>query len=268
VVAPVADPPQDEDSGSTLPVWPPCGGHVRLRSEAMSDPTVTVGIRLTAELLAQLAPRTDPALLAQRLPGLQRMLDLSDAVSPLRAAAVLARVVTETAGFRLVIEEPSDASGPHFERYAGRMGNRDLADAAAFCGCDFLQSTGREGAVADTKFAQGLGFDVDFVAAPGLRLDPRYLGLASARYIVEHPYLFAAADAGDIDGVSCIVNAGQTKDIWLVRHGDLLDGAEAAAANKANGWEQGNPKRRHGIYGLHETRAHYAVARPALGISD
>jgi hypothetical protein len=62
MVAPVADPAQDEDPRSSLPVRTPCGGHVRLRSEAMSDPIVVADLaqQLVAGIVDSPAhPRVD-----------------------------------------------------------------------------------------------------------------------------------------------------------------------------------------------------------------
>jgi predicted chitinase len=235
-------------------------------TDGSNEPTVTARIVLTPELLQRMAPHTPAELLEARTPCLQRMLDESDCATPIRAAVILARVITETLGFYLVREQPSPASGPHFEAYVGRMGNRTLAEAQATRGDGFLELTGEDNFHAYTAWSQARGLPVDFAAHPELVLDLRYLGLESAFYIVSHPGLIAAADAGDVDCASTWVNAGESKDIWTVKHGGLLDATEAAALNKANGWEPGDRLRKHGIWGLNETRLHFQLTKRVLGI--
>ena len=224
----------------------------------------TVGLVLTTDQLAAMAPATARDLLEGRRPGLQRLLDISSAnATPKRVAGVLARVSTETGGFRLVKEEASDWSGPNFENYLGKPGNITLQDCIDFAGKDYLQVSFKDNYRAATVWVQSLGIEVDFVANPELVIDPRYIGLASAWYILQHPGIIAAADAGDVDDISCWVNAGCSKAAWSGRHG-LIDAKEAAAINKSNGWGPRDPQSRHGIFGLNETRAHYQLGLQAL----
>ena len=230
------------------------------------DPVTSVRIVLTPDLVREMAPHTPGALLDARTPCLQRMLDVAGVASPLAAAAILARVITETLGFYLIREEPSPASGPHFEAYLGRMGNRTLAEAQAARGTGFLELTGENNFRAFTAWSQARGVPVDFAANPELVLDLRYLGLESAFYLATRPGLMAAAEAGAIDAVSCWVNAGCDPQQWIAAHSDLLDGIEAKRINEANGFAVGNPKRRHGIWGLVETRNHFALTKSVLGV--
>lgn len=218
---------------------------------------------LTVAQLVKLAPATPQSLLEKRLPGVQRMLDLSGTNTVKRARGPLARVSTETGGYRLVKEEASDWTGPHFENYLGKHGNLTLEDCLAYCGHDLLQITFKDEFAACTAWARTKGYDVDFVAHPELLLDEPYLGIGSAWYIITHPGIIAAAEAGDIDEISCEVNAGEPKAIWSAHHG-LIDAKEAKAINLANGWGPKDPQYRHGIFGLDETRQHFAVANQVL----
>lgn len=234
----------------------------------MSDLT-TVGVVITAELLGHLTGSKDAALLAQRVEPLQRMLDRGDANTPLRAAAVLARVCTETEDLLLVKEEPSaDGSGLNFERYLNRGGNLTLADCRAYCGHGFLEVTFKEEYEKLTEWCHANGFpEVDFVTRPDDVLLPQYLGLESAWYLETHTAILAYADAGKVDQVSCMVNAGMTVEQVVARHGELIDGAVAAAYNhrmKISGATDWTPK--HGIWGLLETQRHYKVCEAGFGL--
>jgi predicted chitinase len=235
-------------------------------TQGQPDPVSSLRVVLTPELVQQLAPHTPAQMIVERTPCLQRMLDESGVATPLAAAAILARVITETLGFYLIREQPSPASGPHFEAYLGRMGNKTLAEAQATRGTGFLELTGEDNFHAFTAWSQARGLPVDFAANPELVLDLQYLGLESAFYLATHPGLMAAAEGGYIDGVSVWVNGGCDRQHWLDVHGDLLDGLEARRINDAGGFEMGNPKRRHGIWGLIETRNHFKMTRAVLGV--
>lgn len=249
----------------------------------------TVGVLLTLDQLAIISParhtevpEAHAQMLEARRPGLQRMLDLSGANTPLRAAGTLAEVAEESDGFRLVEEVP-DPDDPHFLRYergalGARLGNHE-GDGALFPGADFLQSTGRANARKATAFARSMGIDVDFEAAPRLMVDPRYLGIASAAYIVEHG-LNAVADQlipavpTSIDDMSCLVNAGRTLAQQLAVHGELLDGTEARAYNAARVPDlERYPEPPHlgpskfGINGLFRRREHFKATCAAFRLA-
>lgn len=219
----------------------------------MSDP-VTVGVQISASLLAAVCPSTPQSLLIQRMVPVQRMLDRASASTPARVAAALAQLAVESNYLRAVKEEPSKASGPYFESYdppssrAARLGNTQTGDGARFCGRGLFQLTGR------SNYRRcGLAVGLDLEGQPELLESPDVLGIESAWYWTANG-LETGADLGDIDDVSCRVNAGVSKAQWLSQHGILMDAADC---------QQGQ----HGIYGLVARRQAYQRARAALGIA-
>jgi predicted chitinase len=232
-----------------------------------ADPTVSVGVTLSVDILAHICPSTPRSLLEERLPAMQRMLDLSDASSPARAAVALSEACFESNYLRCLREEPSKASGPNFENYdppsarARRLGNTQTGDGARFSGTDPIQMTGRGNF---QKFSDATG--IDAVNHPELLQFQENIGRASAWFISTNG-INDAADAGDIDDASCRINVGETKAQWLAGHGgELLDATEADAYNEAHGLGPADPGRKHGIYGLHARRHAWALATEALGV--
>ncbi len=235
------------------------------------DPVVSAPrVVVTSALLHLMAPHTPEAILEQRVVPVQRALDESDAATPMRAAGVLARMFEETADLRLVQEEP-DPHDPHFLRYEQGayvhvLGNVHPGDGELFSGLGLDQITGRDNFLRFTRWVQEVkGLPVDFVATPKLLLDPRYLGFEVAWYNATHPAILVAADAGDIDEISCQVNAGCSRAAWIARHGELIDYLEAKARNAAM-VAAGTVGTHHGIYGLNATRLRYRTFRQVLGI--
>ena len=226
---------------------------------AVGQPDPAPAVVLTVDQLAHVCPSTPRSLLAAHLVGVQRMLDLATAATPKRAAMAVGQVAVESNYLRAVKEDPSKASGPHFENYdppsalAKRLGNTQTGDGAKFCGMDLLQRTGRANARAQTVWCRANGWsDVDWEATPELTIDPEHLGLASAWYIATHG-INDAGDAEDCDDASCRINAGMSSAQWIAAHGGLLDAADCQPGQR-------------GIYGLKARREAYARARAVLGL--
>ncbi|TDR82219.1 glycoside hydrolase family 19 protein [Paludibacterium purpuratum] len=148
--------------------------------------------------------------------------------TPRRIAAFLSQVGVESAGLLALSENLNySATGllatfpTHFDQaeaaqyarqpqkigaraYAGRMGNGDEAsgDGWVFRGRGLIQITGRQGYA-----ACGKDLGLDLIAHPELLEQPANAALSGAWYFVTNGCL-PLADAGDIRGVSGVINAG------------------------------------------------------------
>ena len=231
------------------------------------DPSVSLRIVLTPAVLQHCAPRTHPALIEAVVPAVQRAVDEGGVSSALAAAAMIAEIVEESAGFTLFREVP-DPADPHFRRYelgerATEMENTTPGFGELYSGVGLIGLTFHKNFRLFTAWAQARGHDVDFVAHPELVIDPRYLGLEAAWFWSANG-LEAPAEVGDIDGCSTLVNAGKTKAHWVQLHGNLVDAADAHAHNVSLQLAPTDPRYQHGIGGLLRRRANFVLSREAL----
>lgn len=171
---------------------------------AAPDPQVTVEVRLTPEILQAVAPKTRLSTLQMHLVPLQRALDLANAGSPRRAAAMLAELAFESAWFNRLREEPSTASGPNFERYEFRadLGNVLSGDGPRFCGRGYIETTGRRNMA---RAGQVLGLPLE--EQPDLAEKPEVAARMAAVYWTDHR-INDPADALDLREVTRRINPG------------------------------------------------------------
>lgn len=149
-------------------------------------------------------PGADQANVTTWLPEINSAMQSAGIDTPQRAAAFLAQVGQETAGFA-TLTEYSDGSD-----YNGRadLGNTQPGDGPRYKGRGGLQLTGRNNY---ERASQALG--VDFVNHPELVADPKYAFATAAWYWNTHNLNAAAdhahpQDPASIDPVSRIINGG------------------------------------------------------------
>ncbi len=155
-------------------------------------------------------PGADQAHVTAWLPQINSAMASAGIDTPQRAAAFLAQVGQETAGFD-TLTEYSDGSD-----YNGRedLGNTQPGDGPKYKGRGGLQLTGRHNY---ERASQALG--VDFVNHPELVSDPQYAFATAAWYWTTHNLNAAAdkahpQDPASIDPVSQIINGGSNgKDV-------------------------------------------------------
>jgi len=187
--------------------------------------------------------------------------------TPERAAQFLARCLSETGGFSVLVESAAytrknlsdqwDRGNGHnqfgskaemvsyagkpealFNRwYGGRMGNGgpETGDGFRYRGRGPLQTTGK---AAYRKYGKRAG--VDLVADPDLLLDPRYILLPSL-YEWQDGKLNAYADKGDTLSIARIINVGtaRTSQIPNGYEEQMAALRRVKAAIKRLGWEAG-----------------------------
>ncbi|WP_063920927.1 glycoside hydrolase family 19 protein [Nocardia mikamii] len=149
-------------------------------------------------------PGADQAHVTAWLPEINSAMRSAGIDTPQRAAAFLAQVGQETAGFA-TLTEYSDG-----DDYNGRadLGNTQPGDGPRYKGRGGLQLTGRHNY---ERASQALG--VDFVNHPELVADPKYAFATAAWYWNTHNLNAAAdnahpQDPASIDPVSQIINGG------------------------------------------------------------
>lgn len=149
-------------------------------------------------------PGADQANVTAWLPDINAAMAEAGIDTPQRAAAFLAQVGQETAGFD-TLTEYSDGSD-----YNGRadLGNTQPGDGQKYKGRGGLQLTGRHNY---ELASQALG--VDFVNHPELVADPQYAFATAAWYWTSHNLNDVAdktnpKDPASIDPVSKIINGG------------------------------------------------------------
>lgn len=129
--------------------------------------------------------------------------------TPARIAAFLAQVGHESGGFRYTTEiwGPTPAQA----RYEGRadLGNTQPGDGSRFRGHGFIQTTGRHNhARVRDRLRERLSIDVpDFEAEPERLAELQWACLSAADYW-DMRNINAAADAGDFERVTRLVNGG------------------------------------------------------------
>ncbi len=149
-------------------------------------------------------PGANPANAAAWLPYINNAMNSAGIDTPRRAAAFLAELGEETAGFDTLTEY---GSGKDYNDRKD-LGNTQAGDGPKYKGRGGLQLTGRNNYA---KASKALG--VDFVDQPSLVADPRYAFTTAAWYWTSRN-LNAAADKADpqnaasFDKISQIINGG------------------------------------------------------------
>lgn len=128
--------------------------------------------------------------------------------TPQRLAAFLAQIGHESGALRYVRElwGPTPAQ----QRYEGRkdLGNTELGDGARFKGRGLIQTTGRANYARLRTRLRAAGVDCpDFEAEPQALERPEWAALSAADYW-DMRGINAAADAGDFERVTRLVNGG------------------------------------------------------------
>lgn len=142
------------------------------------------------------------------LPPLNAAMDEFGINTPLRVSAFLAQIAVESGSFRYVREI---ADGKAYEGRIG-LGNTQPGDGPRFKGRGLIQITGRA-----NYQACGQALGLDLIASPELLELPEHAA-RSAGWFWSVNGLNKWADAGDIDGVSDMVNRGKK----TAAYGDAL----------------------------------------------
>lgn len=181
---------------------------------------------ITAALIHGLAPRCDAAMTAAVLTLAADEFDIAD---PGEAAMWLAQLNVESMGFlrleenlnytavRLVAVWPKrfptiadaqpyamDPRALAEKVYGGRMGNNEIGDGFAYRGRGYVMTTGRA-----NYAAAGAGIRLDLLTEPDLLSHPATAARAAGFFWMHHE-LGPLARAGDVAGVTKIINGGQT----------------------------------------------------------
>ena len=137
-------------------------------------------------------------------PHLVRAMDLFDIDSPLRVSAFLAQVGHESGRFQYVREIWNPAQCPWQAKYEGRadLGNTQTGDGFKFRGRGLIQITGRANYI-----ACGRALNLSLEISPELLEQPTNAALSAAWFWATHG-CNKFADAGDLDGVSDVINIG------------------------------------------------------------
>jgi putative chitinase len=155
--------------------------------------------------------------------------------TPLRVRQFMAQLAHESGGFRSLVESlayrdpvhlaatfPSRIKDPDMAQrliaqgpaaignfvYASRGGNGDVlsGDGYRYRGRGFIMNTFRNNYAAVARFAADAGYaDMDVVADPDRLGLPDGAAKAAAAFWVDN-HLNVAADTGDIDEVTCVIN--------------------------------------------------------------
>jgi putative chitinase len=181
---------------------------------------------ITADLIHRLAPRCDAATTAAVL---SLAADEFDIVDPGETAMWLAQLSVESMGFirleenlnytvtRLMAVWPKRfptigdaqpyALNPRAlaeKVYGGRMGNNEIGDGYAYRGRGYVMTTGRA-----NYAAAGAGIGIDLLTDPDRLSHPATAARAAGFFWMHHD-LGPLARAGDVTGVTKIINGGQT----------------------------------------------------------
>lgn len=181
---------------------------------------------ITAALIHGLAPRCDAAMTAAVLTLAADEFDICD---PGEVAMWLAQLSVESMGFlrleenlnysvsRLMAVWPKrfptvGAAQPYAMNpralaekvYGGRLGNNEIGDGWAYRGRGYIQTTGRA-----NYAAAGAGLSLDLLNDPDQLSHPAAAARAAGFFWMHHE-LGPLARAGDVAGVTKIINGGQT----------------------------------------------------------
>jgi putative chitinase len=149
---------------------------------------------------------------AKYLERINATLTMINANTPLRVAAFLSQVGTESAELKYTKELGGHEYLDKYDtgRLAERLGNTpaDDDDGEKYCGRDWLQCTGKR-----NYKACGEWLGLDLVNYPELLEEEENIGKASAWFWIANE-MNAVADTGDIDAISDEVNKGRRTPIW------------------------------------------------------
>jgi putative chitinase len=155
---------------------------------------------------------------------------------PQALAVVLAQVLHESGGFAHVREVwgPTPAQA----RYEGRrdLGNTQSGDGRRFMGRDLIQITGRANYTALSNWAGH-----DFVARPEDLEKPEWIGIGVVWFFLTRPALMQAAQAGEMEMATRIVNGG------LNGYSDRLQWYDRVALDMLNFISVKDFQRAHGL---------------------
>lgn len=149
--------------------------------------------------LREIVPGLNPALAREVVPLLNRTLEDAGATTPKRAAAMIAQLAHESAGFTRLVEASSG------RQYEGRkiLGNVEKGDGARFRGRGWAQLTGRYNY---TEASKALG--IDLVNNPELAADP-VVSSKVAAWFWQDRNLNSYADDRNLSGQTYRLNGGQ-----------------------------------------------------------
>lgn len=167
-------------------------------------------VAITPEQLKRIAPHARTrqiALVAQYFSETFHRFEIN---TPLRQAHFLAQVLHESGSFNYLSEI---ASGAAYE-WRRDLGNTKPGDGKRFKGRGLIQVTGRTNYTELTRYFQGLGDEVDFVADPTSLCSPRYAVLSAGWYW--HPFcqqkrrgsLNTLADQDFLEQITLKINGG------------------------------------------------------------
>lgn len=180
------------------------------------DP-IAAGVTVTADILRQICPHTNYALLQSYVPFIQKSLGWADATTPLRASHFTSQIGYETAWFAQMVEavDPANTINTPFDKYevgthiAKLLGNTSPCDGDRFKGRGWPMITGRDNY---TRCGKALGLDL--VNHPELAALPENAARIAAWYwSVEHN-INPLADADDCVGVTKVINGGTNGLQW------------------------------------------------------
>jgi predicted chitinase len=148
-------------------------------------------------------PRASVTRIAKLLPDLTAAMDMAQIDTPLRVAAFLAQLGTES-GDLAYFEEI--ASGDAYEGRCKDLGNCQPGDGRRFKGRGPIQLTGRGNY---RKFTQEVGskYGVDFEKNPELVAEPKW-GFMAAAWFWNMRKLNTFADKGDFQAITYRINGG------------------------------------------------------------
>lgn len=153
---------------------------------------------LTLDILSAVCTKAPRARLELVLSALLPALDEGEITTPARLAMLLAQLAHESAEFRY---QEEIASG---QAYEGRkdLGNVQAGDGVRFKGRGWIQLTGRL-----NYRGAGAALGLPLESAPALAVVPIYSARIALWYWRRHN-LNAAADAGDLDKATRLINGG------------------------------------------------------------
>lgn len=181
---------------------------------------------ITADVIRALGPNCDAVLTAEVLSAAATEFEIAD---PAETAMWLAQLSVESGGFvrleenlnysvsRLMAVWPARfptvgdaqpyAMNPRAlaeKVYGGRLGNNEIGDGWAFRGRGYIQTTGR------TNYGQtGAGIGLDLVTNPD-QLSVPAVAARAAGFFWQHHDLGPLARAGDVEGVTRVINGALT----------------------------------------------------------
>ena len=164
-------------------------------------------------------------------------MDSSGITDPKERAMIMAQTDHESGGFKYKKEVGNDA---YFNKYDGRkdLGNTEAGDGARYKGRGFVQMTGRSNYAQASK---DLG--IDFINHPELAETKENSAKTAMWYWKKHKDLGIKARAGDISGVTKIINGGYNGlDDRTKKYGQYLDDGSAPSVTASQPSPQYEPQ--------------------------